>query len=459
MSSNGWGGNDSRYGDDDFGEAHSNARETRDGLEALQAMASEAGNGYDYPRSAPPGPPWESRASNGRPHYPTGPRVAAQEYPGDGASLDDGMLSRNYPRQSSSGALAPSGSQQSRRYPARQRADMPTQQLPLIKSRGVRTRYVAARPVLQSKGALATQSGPRRPEKRRRHMTASQRLGGLLIAGLCVAGAWWYIPRVVNADQHSLVGTVSSTGVVALNFAANGQIGNIDVAVGQQVKKGQVLATEYAPTTDTIVKADRAAISAAQAKIAEINANPGPGQMAALAAANAELAKDQEQLANDQQSLAATRIVASAPGTVVAVNGQPGEAVTTLGIRDFQSVSGSTPVGQQPQFSLLPEGPQSNLKATGAANELPVIALRTSENWNVVVLIPQTEVSKIKAGQRVSISVPAAGIKGVPGEIIEVLPTPQSTNQGVAYQAVISVLHQGARAPLTGMSANVELNN
>lgn len=488
MNSNGWDDQDGRFADGDYEDADSAARESRDGLDALRALASDSrygpsdappanGNGYDYSRPAPPGPPWDQLAPNGDPsgrhgsaHYPNGRRLTASEYPmsGDGSSLvpDDGILSREYsrqpapsvsPRQSRSGALA-RGEQAPRRYPARQAPELPTQQLPVVKSRGVRTRYVPARPVIQGSSGLATQPSRQRGQKSRRHMTVTQRLGGLLIAGLCVAGAYWYIPKVVSSDEHSLVGTVSSTGVVALNFAANGQIGNINVQVGEQVKKGQVLATEYDPTTDTIVKADKAAISAAQAKIAEINANPGPGQQASLAAANAELAKDQEQLANDQQSLAATRIVASAPGTVVAVNGQPGEAVTTLGIRDFQSVSGSTPVGQSPQFSLLPEGPQSNLKSTGSASELPVVALRTSEDWNVVVLIPQTEVSKIKTDQRVTISVPAAGIKGVPGEIIEVLPQPQSTNQGVAYQAVITVLRQGGRAPLTGMSANVELD-
>jgi multidrug efflux pump subunit AcrA (membrane-fusion protein) len=487
VNSNGWDDQDGRFADGDYGDADSADQESRDGLDALRALASDSrygspdlptpnGNGHNYSRSAPSGPPWDQMAPNGDPagrngglHYPSGRRLTASDYPmsGDGASLapDDGMLSREYsrqpapsvsPRQSRSGALT-RGETASRRYPARA-PEMPTQQLPVVKSRGVRTRYVAARPVIQSSSGLATQPATRRGQKPRRHMTVAQRLGGLLIAGLCVAGAYWYIPKVVASDEHSLVGTVSSTGVVALNFAANGQIGNIDVQVGQQVKKGQVLATEYDPTTNTIVKADKAAISAAQAKIAEINANPGPGQQASLAAANAELAKDQEQLANDEQSLAATRIVASAPGTVVAVNGQPGEAVTTLGIRDFQSVSGSTPVGQSPQFSLLPEGPQSSVKSSGSASELPVVALRTSENWNVVVLIPQAQVSKIKTDQRVTISVPAAGIKGVPGEIIEVLPQPQSTNQGVAYQAVITVLRQAGRAPLTGMSANVELD-
>jgi hypothetical protein len=59
----------------------------------------------------------------------------------------------------------------------------------------------------------------------------------------------------------------------------------------------------------------------------------------------------------------------------------------------------------------------------------------------------------------VTISVPAAGISGVPGRVQEVLPTPQSTASGVAYQAVVKVFGHQDTAPLSGMSADVELNS
>ena len=49
-----------------------------------------------------------------------------------------------------------------------------------------------------------------------------------------------------------------------------------------------------------------------------------------------------------------------------------------------------------------------------------MIALRTSTTWQVVTLIPEGSVSGIKPGGTVTISVPAAHIKDVPGQIDEI---------------------------------------
>lgn len=130
---------------------------------------------------------------------------------------------------------------------------------------------------------------------------------------------------------------------------------------------------------------------------------------AVAGAATALLAKDQARLDTDQASLFGTRIVASDDGTVVAVNGQPGEMVSSLGVRDYSSDSGATAAGMNPQFSLLPEGPQSRIRAAGSQSELPVVALRVSDSWEVVILVPESSVSAVRTRQAVTISVPAAG--------------------------------------------------
>ena len=51
---------------------------------------------------------------------------------------------------------------------------------------------------------------------------------------------------------------------------------------------------------------------------------------------------DEAQLATDRMKIAATEIIAPADGTVVAANGQPGETVTSVGIRDYTTDSGRT---------------------------------------------------------------------------------------------------------------------
>jgi multidrug resistance efflux pump len=303
------------------------------------------------------------------------------------------------------------------------------------------------------------QGSPRRVRRR----TWPQLVGGALISGACVAAAVWYVPRVMTDDRLVMTGTVSSSGVVALNFADPGQIGKVNVRLDQVVHKGEVLAVEYAPEAQSVVTADKAAVAAAKAKIAQLRAaaatNPGNASIdsAELSAAKAQLAAAQSQLATDRMKVIATEIVAPAAGTVVAVNGQPGVAVTTAGIRSYATDTRQSSTTQGPQFSLVPEGPQA-VRRNGTPNtSLPVVALRVSTDWQVVALIPEGSVSSCQAGRKVTISVPTVRITNVAGRVQQVIPTPVSTAQGPYYQAVITITGHTVTAPMNGMAADIRL--
>jgi len=292
----------------------------------------------------------------------------------------------------------------------------------------------------------------------RRHITRLQRTAAALLAGACVFAAVWYVPGILAADGRSLSGTVTSNGIVYLNFSGSGQLAAITARPGQQVKKGQLLATEAAPAAVDVLAADRAAISADQA---QLTAAQAAGAAAGIASAQAQLAKDRAQLAVDRAQAAGTRIVAPSGGTVVAVNGEPGETADADGIRDYSSSPQGTQISQRPLFSLFPEGPQPGVAADGpnSTAPLPVIALRTSGTWQITVLVPQTSVTAVRPGQVVTIDVPAADITAVPGRVQEVLATPVATAQGVAYQAVVTVAGRPQDPPPTGMAADVQLGS
>ena len=262
------------------------------------------------------------------------------------------------------------------------------------------------------------------------------------------------MPRIVAADARTFTGTVSSDGITDLNFASSGLVSKILVRPGMEVKAGQVLATETSPATTATVTADQAAIAADKAKLADLNATAAPALT--TAAAQAQLAKDKAQLAADEVKLMETQIVAPAGGEVVAVNGQPGEAVTSAGVRSYSAPS--TPA-QAPAFSLLPAGPAPNLKSSSSVLAQPLLSLRTSVDWQVKMLVPESAISAIRPGRGVTVSVPAAGLKGVRGYIQELLPTPVTTSTGVAYQVVVHVLGQQRAVPLSGMTANVQLGS
>jgi len=309
---------------------------------------------------------------------------------------------------------------------------------------------------------------PRQEPRRGRRRTWPQLVGGALISGVCVAAAVWYVPRVIADDRLVMTGTVSSSGVVALNFAGPGQIGKVNVRLNQVVHKGEVLAMEYAPDAQSVVTADKAAVFAVQAKIAQLRAAAAtdPSHAAAgadaagkaeMSAAQAQLAAAQSQLATDRLKVIATEIVAPAAGTVVAVNGQPGVAVTAAGIRSYATDTRQASTTQGPQFSLVPEGPQA-VRRNGTSNtSLPVVALRVSADWQVVALIPEGSVSSCQAGRQVTISVPTARITSVAGQVQQVIPTPVSTAQGPYYQVVISITGHTVTAPINGMAADIEL--
>lgn len=310
---------------------------------------------------------------------------------------------------------------------------------------------------------------PEPPDQRslRRHRTWQQVLGGLILAAACATAAAWYVPRVLSTNGRLLTGSVVTSGVATLNFTSPGEIARIAVHQGQRVHKGQLLATEYAPDIAAVLSADRTAIDAEKSKLASMRAvvtdstAQQTGEVAAtpaeLSAGRAQLKLDQAQLAADQVRGAASQIVAPATGTVVAANGRPGEAVTSQGIREYVTDGQRAPINETPAFSLLPEGPQAGTRASASASAVPVIALRTSSSWQVAAIVSQTSVSKIAAGERVSISVPAAHITAVPGRISEILPDPVSTSQGNEYQALVTVAGHVDATPLSGMAANVRL--
>ncbi len=211
-----------------------------------------------------------------------------------------------------------------------------------------------------------------------------------------------------------------------------------------------MLATETSPATTAAISADHASIAADQASLAELKAGIATtSTQASIAAAGAQLAKDEAQLASDKVKLAETQIIAPSAGTVIAINGQTGETVTAAGIRNYSSQPQSSG-SQSPPFSLLPEGPAANVKSSSTQSALPMIALRTSSTWQVTVLVPESGIQQVHAGEAVTVAVPAVGLNGIRGAIQQVSPTPVSTSIGTAYQAIVRISGHQRVTPLGG---------
>ena len=190
--------------------------------------------------------------------------------------------------------------------------------------------------------------------------SSAQRLGGILLAGASVVGVAFYVPSILAADSRSFTGVVSNSGLAGLNFGVSGRVGRVLVHLGQAVRPGEVLATEAGGAQAAAVRADRAAITADKANLAALQADGSAAT--SIAAAQAQLARDRARRAADRMKLAATEIVAPRSGTVVAIEGQPGDTVSPAGLSGPAAHAQASP-GQQPRFSLLPSGPMASLRA------------------------------------------------------------------------------------------------
>jgi multidrug efflux pump subunit AcrA (membrane-fusion protein) len=295
--------------------------------------------------------------------------------------------------------------------------------------------------------------------RRNRTVTTLQLSGSLAIVAVCVLAVLWYVPGIIRSDSHSFTGTVVSNGITNLNFASSGLVGRIQVHLGQTVKAGQVLASETSSSTSKSLSADRASIAAAQASLSALRAEPvTPTTSASIAAANAQLAKGQAQLSADKVTLSEAQVVAPTGGTVIAINAQPGETVTSAGVRSYSALP-QPANSQSPPFSLLPEGPTTTLKTGSTQTALPMIALRTSTSWEVTTLVPESHISSVRPGQTATILVPAVGLRQIHGVVRQVAPTPVSTSAGTAYQVTISITGHRQTTPLNGMTADVQLSS
>lgn len=279
----------------------------------------------------------------------------------------------------------------------------------------------------------------------RRHMTARQQAGALLLVAAGLAGVALYVAVLAATEGHSFTGAVTGNGLVDLNFARPGQVAEISVRVGQNVTSGQVLATEAATAAAAAVAADEAAIQADEVALAQFGQASEP-EPVNLAAAQAKLAKDKAQLAVDQAAVIGMRIVAPMNGTVIAVNGQVGETVTAVGI------AAAPPGSAASQQVATSQG--SQISVTSAV-PVPVIMLRTSRNWQVQMVVPENSAWTVKPGTTVAVAVPAAHLSGIPGRVEGLLPTPVRTAQGVGYQVLVTVVGHQPDPPLSGMAAEV----
>ncbi|QSI46424.1 efflux RND transporter periplasmic adaptor subunit [Thermobispora bispora] len=275
-----------------------------------------------------------------------------------------------------------------------------------------------------------------KPSTKRRTLIVNGVLAVLLIAGiggvvisLRGGSAAESTPPTARVTRGNVTATVSASGSVAsarersLGFGTTGTVEKIYVKAGDRVRKGQVLARLDDTAARESLEAAKASLEAAAAG----DTSTAQGHAQYISARNAYRAA--------KRTLAGTVIKAPFAGIVTAVNGSEGGSASG-GAGGASTGSG----GQQ----------------AGGASSGGFIELADPNRLQIVGSFTESDVTKIKKGQRATVTF--AALPGVTptGKVTLIDPQPQTSNNVVRYAVTISLTDVPSEVRL-GQTASVQV--
>ncbi|MCU1355288.1 MAG: secretion protein HlyD [Acidimicrobiales bacterium] len=215
--------------------------------------------------------------------------------------------------------------------------------------------------------------------------------------------------RTVVATKGPLAKTVTADGTVAaaetddLNFTSAGTVTAVDVAAGQTVKKGQVLATLDSAALQAAVTNAESTVADAEATLSDDTA---------AAASDTQLQADQSAInsANDaldtaKQALDGAQLVATFDGTVAAVNIATGDELSSSGTGGTGltgSASGSgqsaSTLGSSSTGAGTAPGGSSSSSSSSTTSTAQIQVISTGR-FTVDLAVDSADVSNVKVGQ------------------------------------------------------------
>jgi macrolide-specific efflux system membrane fusion protein len=229
------------------------------------------------------------------------------------------------------------------------------------------------------------------------------------------AGGWTWLNRgdasaaqriTATVARGTYKTTVSATGTITpkrqddLTFTSSGTVTEVDVAVGDKVQKGDVLARIDTASLQAQVDAAAAQVTAAKAQLSDDSAASSTQR----AADEASIASAESDLAQARDALAEATMKAPFSGTVSAVGYAVGDAVGS---------GSSTPA------------------ADGSSGSTPAITLISPRTLEVDANVSAADVAKLKKGMQVEIT-PTGGGDPAYGTVAEVGVIATASDTGAA---------------------------
>lgn len=248
-------------------------------------------------------------------------------------------------------------------------------------------------------------------------------------AVLLAVGTWWFAVRdpaetttetsttaptdqVIQATSGSMDDTVSAEGTVAaadteeLSFSSSGTVTAVNVAAGDLVTTGQVLATIDSAELQAAVTSAESDVADAEAKLADDQDAGASDEQ--IAADISRIATANDSLTEATDALAGASLVASFDGTVASVGLTVGEELaggqggTTLTGTGTGSGGSSSSLGSSSSAS----GPMQSSAATSSSTTTGSgIQVVSTGRFTVDLSIDSSDIDRVEVGQSVDIAV------------------------------------------------------
>jgi HlyD family secretion protein len=317
---------------------------------------------------------------------------------------------------------------------------------------------------------------------------------GAVLLALVGGGAWWWTQRAktdnityrtAKIERGNLQATVSASGAVnpvtqvSVGTQVSGQIKELYADFNSDGKAGQLIALIDPETFEYRVRSAQADVDSARAAVLTAQANIAASN-AAVSRAKVEMIEAQRDFER-QQSLVEKQFVAQNVAdkarALVASNTESVKAAEAqLGVTQAQIKSAQANVAQRESALAQARIDLSRTKITSpvngivikraiekgqtvaaslAAPELFVIAQNLSD-MQVDASIDESDVGRIRTGQKASFTVDAYPGQTFEGTVKQVRKAAQNVANVVTYVAVVGFTNVGDKL-LPGMTANVRL--
>lgn len=318
-------------------------------------------------------------------------------------------------------------------------------------------------------------------------------VGAVALAVLAGGGAWWVLRGSADAVQYRtakiergpLQATVSASGAVnpvtqvSVGTQVSGQIKDIFVDFNSEVKAGQLIALIDPESIEYRVRQAEADADSARAAVLTAQANAAASR-AGVSRAQSDLTEAQRtydrNLNLQAQGFISQAEVDRTRALVATATENVKSAQAQLGVTDAQIKSAQAGVAQREASLAQARIDLSRTRITSPVNgivikrtiekgqtvaaslqapELFVIA-QNLQDMQVDASIDESDVGRIRTGQRATFTVDAFPGQTFEGSVRQVRKAAQNVANVVTYVAVIGFSNTGGRL-LPGMTANVRL--